>query len=153
MSIVRRAAAAELVCCAAGRRQVARAARFVLHRARLDIPNGLVHNDESSLQRWIVEFSPAGREIHVFDVGANVGRWSSAMLVTARQGGWLGDLRLRVFEPSSHTFGCLTEELDGQQVSMRQVALGERPGSALLHVMAPSTGINSCINRQACCQA
>lgn len=137
------ATATDLACRAVGRRHVARAARFVLHRARLDIPNDLSTNGESSLQRWILELLPACREIHVFDVGANVGRWSSAMLVAARQGGRLGDLRLRAFEPSSYIFGCLSEELDGQPVSLRRVAVGERSGSAVLHVMAPGAGINS----------
>jgi FkbM family methyltransferase len=137
------ATATDLACRAVGRRQVVRAARFVLHRARLDIPNDLSTNGESSLQRWILELSPAGREIHVLDVGANVGRWSSAMLVAARQGGRLGDLRLRAFEPSSYTFGRLSEEFDGQPVSLHQVALSERSGSTVLHVMAPGAGINS----------
>jgi FkbM family methyltransferase len=132
-----------LACRAVGRRQVVRAARFVLHRARLDIPNDMSTNGESSLQRWILELSPADREIHVLDVGANVGRWSSAMLVAARQGGRLGDLRLRAFEPSSYTFGRLSEEFDGQPVSLCRVAVGERAGSAVLHVIAPGAGINS----------
>jgi FkbM family methyltransferase len=145
MSALRHAAATatDLACRAVGRRQVVRAARFVLHHARLDIPNDLSTNGESSLQRWIIELSPAGREIHVLDVGANVGRWSSAMLVAARQGGRLGDLRLRAFEPSSYTFGRLSEELGGQPVSLHQVALSERSGSTVLHVMAPGAGINS----------
>jgi len=95
-----------------------RAARFVLYRARLDIPNDLCTNGESSLQRWILELLPAGREIHVFDVGANVGRWSAAMLATARQAGRLDDLALYAFEPSSYTFALLSESLSGQPVSL-----------------------------------
>lgn len=115
MSTLRHAPATDLACRAVGRRHVVRAATFVLHRARLDISNDLSTNGESSLQRWILELSPAGREIHVLDVGADVGRWSSAMLVAAPQEGRLGDLRLRAFEPSPYTFGACPKSSTGSQ--------------------------------------
>jgi FkbM family methyltransferase len=145
MSALRRIAstATDVVCRIAGRRQVVRAARFVLHRARLDIPNDLRFNGESSLQRWMLEISPAGQEIHVLDVGANVGRWSDAIIVAARQLGRLDDLDLHAFEPSTYTFARLSEALDGRPVSLHRVALGEKSGSAALHVMAPGAGTNS----------
>ena len=137
------AAATDLACRTVGRRNVVRAARFVLHHARLDIPNDLRSNGESALQRWMVELSPPGRRIHVADVGANVGHWSSAMLSAARQTGRLGDLDLHAFEPSWHTFALLSNALDGQPVSLHRVALCERSGSAALYVMAQGAGINS----------
>lgn len=145
MSALRRAAAAvtDLVCRAAGRRHVVRAARFVLYRARLDVPNDLHTNGESSLQRWILELSPDGRRIHVLDVGANVGRWSAAMLAAARYAGRLDDLDLHAFEPSSDTFALLSTALSGQSANLLRVALCERSGSAALHVVAPGAGINS----------
>ena len=64
MSTLRRAAATatDLACLAAGRRPVVRAARFVLGRARLDVPNDLHTNGESSLQRWVLDMSPPGRD-------------------------------------------------------------------------------------------
>jgi FkbM family methyltransferase len=145
MSILRRVAATgtDLACRAVGRRGVVRAARFVLYRARLDIPNDLCTNGESSLQRWILELLPAGQDFQVFDVGANVGRWSAAMLAAARQAGRLDDLDLYAFEPSSYTFALLSEALSGQPVSLLRVALCERSGSAALHVVQPGAGINS----------
>ena len=78
MTAVRRAAAiaTDLTCRAVGRRTVVRTARYVLSRARLDYPNDMSTNGESALQRWILRFSQAGEQIHVADVGANVGRWS-----------------------------------------------------------------------------
>ena len=91
-----------------------RVARFVLNRARLDIPNDLLTNGEASLQRWILDLSPPGREIHVVDVGANVGRWSAAMLAAARQARRSDDLDLRAFEPSAYTFEQLAQALHGQ---------------------------------------
>jgi len=145
MSTVRRAAATatDLACRAAGRRQVVRAARFVLWRARLDVPNDLRTNGESSLQRWVVNLSPPGQEIHVIDVGANVGRWSLAMLGAARESGRSGDLRMHVFEPSAYTFGYLAATLHGQKVKLQRMAVSHGSGSSLLHVVAPAAGTNS----------
>lgn len=145
MSTVRRAAATatDLACRAAGRRQVVRAARFVLWRARLDVPNDLRTNGESWLQRWVLNLSPPGQEIHVIDVGANVGRWSLAMLSAARESGRSGDLRMHAFEPSAYTFGCLAATLHGQKVKLQRMAMSDGSGSSLLHVVAPAAGTNS----------
>ena len=103
MTAVRRAAAiaTDLTCRAAGRRTVVRTARYVLSRARLDYPNDLSTNGESALQRWILRFSQAGEQIHVADVGANVGRWSESMLSAASKAGREKDLRLHAFEHRS----------------------------------------------------
>jgi len=145
MSALRRTAttATDVACRAVGRRHVVRAARFVLNRARLDIPNDMRFNGETSMQRWILDLSSAGQEVHVCDVGANVGRWSAAMLTAARRAGRLGDLDLHAFEPSSYTFALLSQALDGQPVRMRRLALGESSGSVDLHIVAPGAGTNS----------
>jgi FkbM family methyltransferase len=145
MSALRRAASAatDVACRAMGRRHVVRAARFVLQRARLDLPNDLSTNGETSLQHWILELSSAGQEIHVVDIGANIGQWSGAMLTAAEQAGRLRDLDLHAFEPSSYTFACLSEALGGRQVNLRRSALGDRLGSSTLHVLAPGAGTNS----------
>lgn len=133
----------DLACRAAGRRTVVRAARFVFRRASLDVPNDLATNGESCLQRRVLELSPPGADVHVVDVGANVGRWSRMMLAAARQAGRLGDLDLHSFEPSSYTFSRLTETLDGQPVVLNRCALGGQSGFAALHVLAPGAGRNS----------
>lgn len=145
MSTLRRAAATatDLACLAAGRRPVVRAARFVLGRARLDVPNDLHSNGESSLQRWVLDMSPPGRDLHVIDVGANVGRWSVAMLSAAQEAGRSGDLDLHAFEPSAYTFERLETTLHGHQASLQQMALSDTAGSSLLHVSAPGAGTNS----------
>jgi FkbM family methyltransferase len=145
MSRFRQAAtiATDLACRAIGRRNVVRAARFVLLRARLDIPNDLHSDGESSLQHWVLHLSRPGKQIHVIDVGANVGQWSGAMLAAARRAGRLGDLDLHAFEPSSYTFGRLSQALSGQPVSLHHAALSEEVGSSVLYVAAPGAGTNS----------
>jgi FkbM family methyltransferase len=145
MSMLRPAGATmtDLACRTVGRRAVVRAARFVLWRARLDVPNDFHTNGESLLQRWVLGLSPPGREIHVIDAGANVGRWSAAMLAAAHQAGRSDDLDLRAFEPSGWTFERLTLALRGQGVNLHRMALGDRSGSSVLHVVAPGAGTNS----------
>jgi len=145
MSELRRAAATctDIACRIMGRRHVVRTARFVLHRARRDIPNDLGTNGESSLQRWVLDLAPAGSSIHVIDVGANVGRWSAAMLAAARQAGRLEHFDLHAFEPSAYTFALLAKGLDGHPVRLHRAAVSERAGSAVLHVVAPGAGRNS----------
>jgi FkbM family methyltransferase len=145
MPALHRAAAmtTDLACGLAGRRQVMRASRFVLMRARRDVPNDPATNGEGSLQRWVVGLSPRPGRIRVLDVGANVGRWSVAMLAAAQQAGRLADLDLHSFEPSAFTFGRLRETLREQDASLVRAALSDQAGSAVLHVAAPGAGTNS----------
>jgi len=145
MSAVKRVAAiaTDLTCQAVGRRAVVRSARYVLSRARLDYPNELNTNGESALQRWILRFSPPGEQIHVADVGANVGRWSRSLMVAASKAGRETDLRLHAFEPDSRAFASLEEVLDGSSASLSMAALSDRQGTSLFHRAAPAAGRNS----------
>lgn len=145
MSAVRRVAAiaTDLTCQAVGRRAVVRTARYVLSRARLDFPNDMSANGESALQRWILRFSEPGEQIHVVDVGANVGRWSESMLAAASEAGRETDLRLHAFEPDSRAFVRLAEALDGASASLNRTALSDRQGTSPFHVVAPAAGTNS----------
>jgi FkbM family methyltransferase len=151
MTPLRQAAATctDIACATMGRGQVVRAARFVLRRARLDVPNDLTSNGESSLQQWILREFPFGRRAHVIDVGANVGRWSAAMLATARRAGRLTAVDLHAFEPSAETFTRLARQLRGQPVRLYKSALSDRAGWAELHVVGPGAGRNS-LHREAC---
>jgi FkbM family methyltransferase len=133
----------DLACQAVGRRQVVRAARFVLWRARLDVPNDMVTNGEPGLQRFAVGLVAKGERLHVLDVGANVGEWSAAMLAAARRAGRLADLDLHAFEPSHDAYQRLGEALGGRGAALFQAGLSDRVGQATLHVAGPAAGINS----------
>jgi FkbM family methyltransferase len=141
----RRAAAiaTDLTCRAAGRRTVVRTARYVLSRARLDYPNDMSTNGESALQSWILRFSQAGEQIHVADVGANVGRWSESMLAAASKAGRETDLELHAFEPDSQAFARLSKALDGRSASLSKAALSDQKGTSLFYIVAPAAGTNS----------
>jgi FkbM family methyltransferase len=136
------AAATDAACRALGRRAVVRASRYVLLRARLDYPNEMTANGESALQRWVLALAPGG-EIHVADVGANVGRWSLSMLSAASVAGRADDLRLHAFEPDARAYARLAQALSGVPAVLSAVALSDRHGSTAFHVVAPAAGTNS----------
>ncbi len=137
------AAATDVMCHAVGRRRVVRAARFIHRRACLDGPNDMHTNGEIWLQHQIVGMSLPAERILVLDVGANVGRWASAMLLAATQAGRLNDLDLHAFEPSAYTFARLSEALDSPRVTLGRMALGDQSGPSTLYVIAPGAGTNS----------
>jgi FkbM family methyltransferase len=145
MTATRRAAATatDLACKAVGRRAVIRAARYVLHRARLDYPNDPAVNGEQALQRWALGRSRPGNLVHVADVGANVGLWSQSMLAAATAAGRGPDLRLHAFEPDPLAYARLARALGGVPASLSPVALSDRQGTSPFHVVAPSAGTNS----------
>lgn len=120
-----------------------RAARYVLLRARLDGPNDMAVNGELALQEWVLARSPAGAPVHVADVGANVGQWSRSLLVATVAAGRTADIRLHVFEPDAMAFARLSVILAGAPAVLSPVALSDRAGTAVLHVVAPAAGTNS----------
>jgi len=136
------AIATNITCRAAGKRTAVRTADYVLSRARLDSPIDLSTNGESALQRWLLRFSQAGEEIHVADVGTNVGRWSESMLAASKAGRET-DLRLHAFEPGSWTFARLAEALDCRPASLSETVLSDQQGTSLLYIVAPAAGTNS----------
>lgn len=136
------ATATDAACCALGRRAVIRAARYVLLRARLDYPNNMTVNGELALQRWTLALAPGG-EVHVADVGANVGLWSRSLLAAASVAGRASDVRLHAFEPDAGAYARLERSLGGTRASLGAVALSDRQGTSAFHVVAPAAGTNS----------
>jgi FkbM family methyltransferase len=136
------ATATDVACQALGRRAVIRAARFVLRRSRLDYPNDMAVNGESALQRWVLGLAPNG-ELHVADVGANVGRWSRSLLAAASAAGRAADLRLHAFEPDAEAYARLERTLDGAPAMLNAMALSDRHGTSAFHTVAPAAGTNS----------
>jgi FkbM family methyltransferase len=134
--------ATDVACHAFGRRAVIRTARYVLLRARLDYPNDMTSNGESALQRWALGAAPDG-ELHVADVGANVGRWSRSLLAAASAAGRAADVRLHAFEPEPGAYARLQRALDGAPAMLSAVALSDRPGTSAFHTVAPAAGTNS----------
>jgi FkbM family methyltransferase len=86
-----------------GRRRLVRAGEALMNAGRLASVNDLAFNGEQLLQRAVVarcESEFAGSLV-AFDVGANVGRWTSALLAHCRQAS--------VEKPHVHAFEPATE--------------------------------------------
>ena len=78
----------------------------------------------------------------VFDVGANIGDWSTLALGINPQ------LRIHCFEPSLATFQRLQARLEGKVVKCQNIALSSKPGELLLQVFADGSGENSLYRRE-----
>lgn len=77
----------------------------------------------------------------VFDVGANIGDWTSiALRINSR-------LQVHCFEPSMATFQRLQARVAGAGAICNNVGLGSAPGEMTLWVFADGAGINSLYKR------
>jgi FkbM family methyltransferase len=144
MSQPRRTAAlmADTLCRIVGRRQVVRAARYTLNRARLDLPNEPTTNGEYDVQRWVLGATAPNQPVTVFDIGANVGDWSRAMLDQAVRTGHADNVALHVFEPDGYAHSRLSTQLPSG-VRINRLAVSDRTGPLTFYTVAPGAGTNS----------
>jgi len=126
----------------AGRRNIVRASRFVLDRARLDGPNRIETNGELNVQQLALRTRMPG-PVNVIDVGAHFGEWSGELLRQAEDSGV--SVSLHVFEPSRYTFDRLTKALGPptEALRMNPMAISSRPGIAVLHKPHEGAGSSS----------
>jgi len=75
--------------------------------------------------------------VTVFDVGANVGDWTTLSLKVNP------DLQIHCFEPSSATFEKLTKCNFGESVKLNNMGLSSTPGELTLHTFSDGSGENS----------
>ncbi len=129
----------------AGRRNVVRAARFVLDRARLDGPNRIESNGELMVQRFVVRTNRPG-PITAIDVGAHFGEWSGHLLHEAKS---CVEVSLHAFEPSRYTFDRLAETLGPptETLHLSRCGVSSRPGTAVLHKPHEGAGSSSLYDR------
>jgi FkbM family methyltransferase len=128
------------LCGLTGRRPIVRVARFVLDRARRDVPNDPAANGEYALQRWVLATIPVAAPLVVFDVGAHVGTWSRRLLDLAHRTGHRPSLH--AFEPAPESHRLLAANLPGS-ARVNRLAVSDAPGEVTLHVVAPGAGRNS----------
>lgn len=133
-------------CCAVlGRRNTVRLARFLLNYARLDVPNDMEDNGELLVQDVMLRYMPEGR-IVVFDVGANLGLWSSSLLHRAAARG-RNDVDVHLFEPSSATYQMLADRIQRDPLRDRlhavPLAVSDTEGEATFYSPAPGAGTSS----------
>ncbi|NNE23909.1 MAG: FkbM family methyltransferase [Rhizobiales bacterium] len=129
------------------RRLVWRASRSLYRSARGEVRNTLASNGETYVQACVTG-AGKGRELTVFDVGANRGEWTRLLIEQAAACGVKpADLRVVMFEPVPATY----EKLCGRVAQMKsparleicQLALSDAAGSAEMLVLGETSGANT----------
>lgn len=127
------------------RRGLVGVADLINRVARMDMCNDMESNGELMVQEAVLRSAPAGHKLVVFDVGANIGDWTSRLLARAQSLG--RDVLVHAFEPCSGTYQMLQETLRrvnaGEKVVAVNKALSEAPGEDLLRVVGDGVGSNS----------
>lgn len=118
-----------------GRPRAAKLARFVTNQIRLDVGNKIATNGELIVQKFALQApSPV-----VMDVGAHHGEWSLNLL---DQPGHRPVLHL--FEPSAPSAEQARIAL-GSQAVVHQLAMSDRSGSGIMHIVHEGAGSNSVV--------
>ena len=108
--------------------------------ARLDVANDMENNGERSVQRVALSGATNGK-LTIFDVGANVGEWSEAMLSAASPS---DSLEIHVFEPTSATFAALSRRLGANaHVKLVNQGASDIPGRKEMIIAGSGLGTNS----------
>lgn len=132
-----------------GRRATYRIGRALYQKARGDVANDMVSNGEMLVQNCVVDVwksgGLSGQRLVVFDVGANVGDWSSALVSRLTDPSMREAADLYIFEPVPSTFDFLKNRLGTQNpiFHYEQVALSSENGESVIYVSAPNAGTNS----------
>jgi FkbM family methyltransferase len=98
------------------------------------------NGEELYLQSELRKYS--GREGIIFDVGANIGEWSSYCL------GVEPTLKMHLFEPSKITFNKLNIKKWPPNIHLNNFGLGERNEKLGLNIAGDGSGMNSLHIRQ-----
>jgi FkbM family methyltransferase len=127
-----------------GRRNLVRLGRFISNEARLDLPNEIGGNGERLVQRLVLNRTETGEEAIVFDVGANIGKWTQSLLQQLSPG---VSLQIHLFEPCAATFETLSSNISnwplGHTPVLNNLALSSRDGFATLYSHGANRGTNS----------
>lgn len=132
-----------------GRRAAYRIGRALYQKARGDVLHDMVSNGEMLVQHYVVDAwkrgNLSGQGLVVFDVGANVGDWSSALLSLLADSTIHGAVDLYIFEPVPSTFEFLKSRLGTHDpiVHYEHVALSSENGDGVIYVSGQNAGTNS----------
>ncbi|MDH3742675.1 MAG: FkbM family methyltransferase, partial [Hyphomicrobiales bacterium] len=129
------------------RRLIWRASRGLYRSARGEVRNTLASNGETYVQACVTS-AGKGRELTVFDVGANRGEWTQLLLKQATACGVPpADLRVVMFEPVPATYEKLCSRVAEMNSASRletcQLALSDAAGSAEMLMLGETSGANT----------
>ena len=135
-----------VLCTLLGRRFLWRAGRHLYMLGRGEVDNAIGTNGERYVQRCIMNRVGHSGPTTVFDVGANLGKWSRSLIegtpIDERK-----SLRLYAFEPTPSIHKILISQLNDikgdVQLKTVQLALSDEAGSSEFAVMSETGGTNS----------
>jgi FkbM family methyltransferase len=115
-----------------------------MNEARFDATNDPACNGEGEVQAAVLRYRQPGRKTVVFDVGANVGDWTCAIVEQAED---LASLDVYAFEPCSGTYDILLSRIGALSESANVVpvrkACSSSAGTGTLHIVGIGAGTNS----------
>jgi FkbM family methyltransferase len=132
-----------------GRRGAYRIGRALYLHARGDIPNNMHCNGEMLIQSGVLAAVKAQGEdkqiLVIFDVGANIGEWSTELIYQVRQHGLAQRALLYSFEPVPATAATLRLKLPPNLpwLHVEELALSSTNGSAQIFISSANAGTNS----------
>lgn len=133
------------------RRQVIRLSQALLNRALGNNNGNMETNGELFLLRQILRFQKGSdHEFIAFDVGANVGEWTTSVLGLLAAAQLKG--HLHCFEPAPAAFSKLQSALAGNRLGEKVICmnagLGDSDGAMELHINGGTSGTNSFYQRR-----
>lgn len=132
-----------------GRRTTYRLGRAMYLHARGDIANDMTRNGEMLIQSGVLagwkNTSAKDKNLVIFDVGANIGEWSAALLGQLKSHAIDKRVDLFSFEPVPSTAKTLRGNLPSNKpcLHIEEMALSSSVGTAEIYVAAANAGTNS----------
>lgn len=139
----------ELLIALLGRSFLYRIGRALYQKARGDIVNDMKSNGEIFIQNCVVDHWEQGefkdQRLVVFDVGANVGDWSSALMSRLIDSSLDKVTDIYIFEPVPSTFVGLKSRLgtENSALNYHAAALSSETCQSVMYVSAVNAGTNS----------
>lgn len=130
-----------------GNRAAYRLGRLIYHNARGECADNIMQNGERLVQRCVInaweEGQLKGERLTVFDVGANIGDWTSSLLGVLPDG--KAGIRIYLFEPIPATFESLKKRFANPKgiLQFEQTALSSVSGESVMYVSGQHCGTNS----------
>lgn len=134
------------------RKQVIRLSKAMLNRALGDNNGNMETNGEFFLLRQILcsQRDSEDKNFIVFDVGANVGEWTTSLLDIAK--GLRGEGHVHCFEPAPATFSklqsAMARDRPREKVLCVNAGLSDSDGTMELYIIEENSGTNSLYNRR-----
>lgn len=135
-----------------GRRRIIRLSRAMMNMALGENDGCMESNGELFLIRTLLKNMDKEGKYVIFDVGANVGGWTTELLKITEEMKVSSKIDVVCFEPSSYTFSILSDNMkslskNGRRVHAVNAGLGERKGDMNLYTSSQHSGNNSLYNR------